>query len=62
MTEQHSAEKDAAYWQARAERAEARLRSRYCGCGWCCANTPPKQRGEMHKRTCVTPPAKTQAS
>jgi hypothetical protein len=40
----------------RLERAEGRLRSRRCGCGWCCASTPPDDRGETHKRTCQPKP------
>lgn len=24
------------------------LRSKYCGCAWCCATTPPENRGEAH--------------
>jgi hypothetical protein len=31
-------------------------RSRYCGCAWCCASTPPEQRGETHQRTCQPKP------
>jgi hypothetical protein len=27
-------------------------RCRPCGCGWCCASVPTKQRGETHQRTC----------
>lgn len=32
-------------------RAKGR-RSRHCGCAWCCASTPPEQRGATHKETC----------
>ena len=31
---------------------EVRRRLKRCGCAWCCATTPPEQRGETHKRTC----------
>lgn len=34
------------------EAGARRRRVRYCGCAWCCANTPPDQRGEVHRRTC----------
>lgn len=37
------------------KKLRGRLRSRYCGCAWCCATVPPDQRGDLHKQTCHAP-------
>lgn len=38
---------------AEVRRLRRRLKSKFCGCGWCCSTVPPGMAGEAHLRTCA---------